>query len=579
MKLRHKFLVFTSCLLLVAIGLLAFFVDRKIREDLDDTLRIIEEQSLASRRDHLRSVVQIATDLAASYRGRVRAGEISETEARRLYLGRLAALRYDNGIGYFWVHEYEPSAGDSAARILMHPMSPAVVGSAIEEWTDLERLELVVHDGQRLLTRSPQLARAGIRPVRFLVEANRVCSTPAGEGFVEYFWRKPRLDTGPTFEGYHKLSFVRRLPEWNWVIGSGIYLDDVEAELAAHQAGLDAEFREALGIGTLLVVVILALATLIALIAASHLTRPLSRLAGAARSIASGDRPVLPDDPPSDDEVGALQSAFRAMSEAIARREDDLREHTVQLEKLNADLQVLSRTKGMILANVSHELKTPLAAIRGYSELLRSGSFGPLNDLQREKLTHCIRNADGLVAIINEILSFAEAGSRVPGEVVACDLRELLGRATAVVAARASDRGIAVEIAVPDEPLFVRAEPERILQVLRHLLDNAVKFSHPGGRVRVWAGAGEPGIVEVKVRDEGVGIPPEERERVFSDFYQVDPSPSRKHGGLGLGLAIARVIVAQSGGRIRVEDGGATSGTDDSPRGTLVIVELPRATT
>lgn len=570
MRLRHRFILLTSTLLLLAVGILSWYVDRQVRRGFATTLDHYERQSIEYQREHLGSVVNLALGLAEQYKARARGGEFSDTEARRRFLAALRALRYDDGIGYFWVHELRPRAGETVARVVMHATSSSVVSTPIDGWTDLDRLESIVVDGKLISARSPLLAERGIFPTPFLRVANTLCERPEQGGFVEYYWKKPRADTVPTEEGYLKLSLVRLIPGWNWVIGSGVYLDEIEADLAARRGELDARFHETLWTGSLVVILILAGSVLVTLLVSRRMTRPLSALADTARAIAAGDRPHLSGGAAHHDEVGSLQDAFAKMGDSIARREDELRERALQLERLNEDLSVLSRTKGMILANVSHELKTPLATIRGYCELLRSGSFGPLHDLQREKLTHCIRRADELTMLINEILSFAEVGSRVPGAFLPLDLRDVVRRAVSLLQPRAGDRGIALAMDLVETPVVVHAESDRLEQVFRHLVDNAIKFSSPGGTVRI-AVRPDPvaGRAVVRIGDEGQGIPSEERERVFSEFYQVDPTPSRRHGGLGLGLAIARVIVEQSAGSIRVES--------EVGRGTTVTVDFPLA--
>lgn len=570
MRLRHRFILLTSTVLLLAVGILTWYVDRQVRRGFAATLDHYENQSIEYQREHLRSVVSLALGLAEQYKARAQRGEFSDTEARRRFLTALQALRYDNGIGYFWVHELRPQAGETAARVVMHATSPGVVSTVVDGWTDLDRLESIVVDGKLVSAHSPLLAERGIFPTPFLRVANALCEGPERGGFVEYYWKKPRADTVPTAEGYLKLSFVRLIPDWNWVIGSGIYLDDIEADVAARRSELDARFRETLWTGSIVVILILAGSVLVTLLVSRRMTRPLSVLADTARAIAAGDRPPFSGGAVSHDEVGSLQEAFAKMGDAIASREDELRERTHQLERLNEDLRILSRTKGMILANVSHELKTPLATIRGYCELLRSGSFGPLHELQREKLTHCIRKADELTMLINEILSFAEVGSRVPGALVPLDLRDVVRRGVSLLQPRAVDREIALEIDIAETPVIVLAESDRLEHVFRRLVDNAVKFSSPGGAVRI-AVRSDPvaGRAVVRIRDDGQGIPPAELERIFSGFYQVDPTPSRRHGGLGLGLAISKLIVEQSGGSIRVESA--------VERGTTVIVDFPLA--
>lgn len=570
MRLNHKIIILTTVVVLAAVVPLALYLNNRISADMDESLAHFEANAFSMRRDHLCSVTEIVFSMARDYQERARAGEFSDAEARRRFLARTQNLRYDGGRGYFWIHEFLPTAGKDSPVVVMHPTSPGVVGRPVDEFRDLTILPRVMFKGRLWDVHDPELAARGVHTSAFLLEMNRVCLS-SGEGFVEYFWKKPLPDSGVTDEGYRKLSFVKLIPKWNWVIGSGIYLDDIEYDIEMRHNELDSNFRQAVMGGVMLLIVVLAVCLAVTLELTSLVTRPLRNLADASRELSAGRTlPALPA--PGGDELGDLQSAFTTMASAIELREEELRARATELERLNESLQVLGRAKTTILTNVSHELKTPLTTILGYVELLHAGSYGPINDVQKSKLSVCIRNVDLLVTLINEILMLADAASRLrgPGQLVSLDL--VISRALESIRPRAEEKRICLEFSRASESasLTVCVDPARLAQVFRHLLANAIKFSPPDSSVTVLMGPSEDGTrAVIALSDFGIGIPPQELERVFDEFYQVDASTTRLHGGMGIGLAIAKLIVEQEGGAIVI--------TSEVGRGTTVSVQIPLA--
>jgi two-component system phosphate regulon sensor histidine kinase PhoR len=204
------------------------------------------------------------------------------------------------------------------------------------------------------------------------------------------------------------------------------------------------------------------------------------------------------------------------------------------------------------VANVSHELRTPLTAIKGYAETLLGGG---LTDPARaaEFVEVIARHTERLGALIEDLLDLAaveQGEARV--ELASVPLGDVVSQAEAVVRAAAAEKGLAVQVELPDALPQVRADRDRLAQVLINLLDNAVKFTPPGGRVGVAAGSSN-GLVTIAVSDTGVGIPPGDLPRIFERFYRVDRSRDRREGGTGLGLAIAKHLTQAMGGQIEVE--------------------------
>jgi len=222
-----------------------------------------------------------------------------------------------------------------------------------------------------------------------------------------------------------------------------------------------------------------------------------------------------------------------------------------EIEDKSRQLEAASRHKSEFLANMSHELRTPLNAIIGFSEVLGERMFGALNEKQEEYLKDIHASGQHLLSLINDILDLSkiEAGRREM-ELTDFDLPATLDNALTLVRERAGRRGIALVLTVDERLAQVRADERKVRQVVLNLLSNAIKFTPEGGGIDVRA-VPVDGMVEISVRDTGVGIAPEDQEAIFEEFRQVGTA-AKKVEGTGLGLALSRKFVDLHGGRIWV---------------------------
>jgi signal transduction histidine kinase len=215
-------------------------------------------------------------------------------------------------------------------------------------------------------------------------------------------------------------------------------------------------------------------------------------------------------------------------------------------------LEVASQHKSEFLANMSHELRTPLNAIIGFSEVLAEGMFGEINEKQTEYLNDILESGRHLLSLINDILDLSkiEAG-RMELEPAEFDLPAAIDNALTLVRERAGRRDIRLGRQIDGRVGVLRGDERKVKQVLLNLLSNGLKFTPEGGRIDVRAVVNE-GLVEVSVADTGVGIAPEDHEKVFEEFRQVGTA-DKKVEGTGLGLALSRKFIELHGGRIWVE--------------------------
>jgi signal transduction histidine kinase len=230
---------------------------------------------------------------------------------------------------------------------------------------------------------------------------------------------------------------------------------------------------------------------------------------------------------------------------------------TAEAARLIAELQARDALKTQFLANISHDLRTPLSAIITHAEVLRDGLLGELNEKQSGSVSGIIKAGQQLLQMVGEILTYARGVANQltlsPSEFSFTQVVEQLVSLNQPLVAK---KELELASDVPREFPAVRADREKITHVLGNLLGNAIHFTPEGGRV--WVGAqlrpnGSTQELLVEVGDTGIGIAPEHHELVFREFAQVDSSASRQHHGTGLGLAIARKLVELHGGRIWVE--------------------------
>jgi signal transduction histidine kinase len=220
-----------------------------------------------------------------------------------------------------------------------------------------------------------------------------------------------------------------------------------------------------------------------------------------------------------------------------------------ELADKSRQLEVASQHKSEFLANMSHELRTPLNAVIGFSEVLSERMFGELNEKQDEYLEDIHASGQHLLSLINDILDLSkiEAG-KMELEVSEFDLPATIDNALMLVRERAARRGIDLHKTVDERVGQVLADERKIRQVMLNLLSNAIKFTPEGGRIEVWA-VPVDGNVEVSVSDTGIGIAPEDQEKVFEEFRQVGTA-DKKVEGTGLGLTLCRKFVELHGGKI-----------------------------
>ncbi len=265
---------------------------------------------------------------------------------------------------------------------------------------------------------------------------------------------------------------------------------------------------------------------------------------------------VVEEAPPGLDEVMDIldeASQVRAYSHELERKSRELEAATAGLRAANERLQELDRLKDDFMSTVTHELRTPLTSIRAFSEILLDDPRTHLAERTRF-LSIIVKETERLTRLINQMLDMAKIESgQAEWRTAELDLREVIEASAEATGQLFRERGVALTLELPGAPPRVRADRDRLMQVLINLLSNAVKFSEPGrGRVAVRLGL-QGGAARVDVQDDGPGIRPADQEVIFEKFRQVGGADGGKPRGTGLGLPISRHIVEHFGGRLWVE--------------------------
>ena len=331
-------------------------------------------------------------------------------------------------------------------------------------------------------------------------------------------------------------------------------------------ANVDRQLRSSLWLSALVLGAGLGLTQWVSVTLAGGITRDVERLREGVQRIQEGhlaERVSVS----SRDEIEEFAEAFNLMA-------DELLATIRRLREANRELETLDQTKADLVANVSHELKTPLTALRGYLELMSEGGLGGIADEAQRAVMICRKNVQRLSLRVEELvqLSRLDRFTALDTTREEVDIGSLLEGVFDTFKPRFEDRKLDFVLQVePDLPLL-EVNIEQLERVFLNVFDNAVKFTPKGGTVLVtaetYAHEGRAGVL-ARIGDSGVGIPVPELDRIFDRFHQVDPSSRRRFGGMGLGLSLVRSIIEAHLGAVWAES--------EEQVGSTFFVWLPMA--
>lgn len=295
------------------------------------------------------------------------------------------------------------------------------------------------------------------------------------------------------------------------------------------------------------IAVIAIVVTLLSLLVSRRISEPLLLLAEAANQVAEGEVGVRVT-PRGVDEMGLLMRHFNRMVGQLEQQRE-------QLDQARSEAEVASRVKSEFIANISHEVKTPMNGIIGITELLQET---PLNQEQQEYMDLLRQSSDTMMLLLSEMLDFSRIeNGTLDVDRIRFDFRDLMEETTAPLARKARARGLELIQRVEENvPEGLIGDPARLRQVIDNITDNAIKFTNQGEvqiLTDVESMSDEDVILRFRIRDTGVGLPEDKQALVFNAFAQADGTATRSYGGAGLGLTIATRLVESMKGAIWVK--------------------------
>lgn len=311
-----------------------------------------------------------------------------------------------------------------------------------------------------------------------------------------------------------------------------ISLNSLDAELYVRQAPLIRNIA-------LLVILLISIdASLVGYVISRSISKPIKDLYEATQKVEEGNYGIRLNIK-THDEIEKLSTAFNRTTAALGKIEEERKE--------------IDSAKTEFLSITSHELRSPMTPMKAQLQMLQEGYFGKLTPKQKESLTIIIRNADRLDNIIVDFLEISRIeAARLKFNFKQTDISEIVSDTTKFMQAFANEKNIKLTTEIDPSIPLIEADPDRISQVLRNLINNAIKFSNEKDKIEITAELQRNDIL-FSVRDFGCGLDADNQIRVFEPFYQVESANRRRHGGTGLGLAICRGIVESQNGKIWVE--------------------------
>ena len=354
---------------------------------------------------------------------------------------------------------------------------------------------------------------------------------------------RPRVTVASNLEGKKVISSSAFIPSLQWLVIIERPVEEAYTPLYASMLRTSA-----------LLLVGFTMAVLASLFVGRRVVRPLEALRRGVERIGKGDLSHSLH-LNTGDEIEILADEFNEMAthlrEAYTELERKVAERTQELTIANQKLGAASELKSQFLANVNHELRTPVSAIIGYGGLMLSDAEGRISPLQQENLKDLLNNAERLLSLIDSLLDIVsiEAG-KLEVQVEPVDLEKIIGGAVLAVGSTVSGNHVQViRHVAPDLPIL-NTDRDKIAQIMLNLLDNAAKFTERG-EIRVNA-ARHNGSLKLVVSDTGIGIPEPDLNRIFEEFHRGRPANGKKYHGTGLGLAIVKRLVDLLGGSIEV---------------------------
>lgn len=552
----------------------------------------VEKQIMVQKQHAIRQVIEIAYGIVEDSAKLIHESHISLTEAQERARHALKEIRYSNN-NYFWIND----TGKPIPRMIMHPTEPNLDGKLLDD----PKFNIAKSTYHGL-----NGAEKNLDNLNLFVACNEVAEK-SNHGYITYFWSKPTTDGGVTGELYQKLSYVKLFKPWGWVIGSGIYVDDVHEEAAnlrhwvygitllftfillilsyllniAKRKQLEQTLSETIGLLTLLmrsspiyIFIKDVTSTRSRILQASENFKQMIGISGSdmvgktmeelfapevAAKMTAEDWSVI-----SSGEVLELEESingrnyttikfpiFQSDKTLLAGYTIDIterKEREKELQQKNAELERFAYT-------VSHDLKSPLITIKGFAGALERDLLKGNYERMEGDLRRVNDAADKMNDLMRDLLELSTIGHVVSAP-EPVDMNLLVVDVLAQLAGPLSNKNINVTVQ-PGLPAAL-CDRQRMAEVVQNLIENAVNYIGEQKKPQILFGMRtEDGINIFFVQDNGIGIDKKYHQNIFGLFNQLDA----KSNGTGIGLALVKRIVELHGGNVWVESDGAGKGS------------------
>lgn len=477
--IQGKLILLIVCLLIFTVLVTGYLAVKQLADYGQANTKNLENQIISRHKQRLKSLVDTVDSLVSHYQQKVKKGELSKEEAQRKALAEIEEMRYDQGGGYYWIHSID---NPQRPVMIMHPNKPELNGSDLSGITDFNVFEEIFYKN-KIHQKEASVIKQNVETSNLFVEMNEVCAEN-GAGFVKYYWPKSGENVDGDV-GYPKLSYVKSFASWDWVIGTGFYIDDVDREVAQATSLTQSKVRNSTIKIIVTAIVCLVLAIALAVLFSFKIVNPIKKMVNKAQTIAEGDL-TAKIDIERDDEVGVLAEDFNIMVENLRKMVGEVgntaKEVSGTSQELSASNQQVSSSIEEVANSVqefsfntdqvSETAQDMTEVIEEVNDLAHNGL--EQMDTTQQEMEQILHSSEESKDTINELNEASEEIGNIVG--VISDIAEqtnLLALNAAIEAARAGEQGKGFAV-VADEIRELAAQTQNSASNIKDIIEKLI---------------------------------------------------------------------------------------------------------